>query len=65
MSLPAIGEAREAPLPPDSTRTAIATFGVVGRREADEPRVRLGRPAELGRAALARRADAGDLARPR
>ena len=37
---------------------------VLDRREADEPRVRLAAPAELRRARLARRRDAGDL-RPR
>ena len=58
---PAIGAATSPPRPPCSTRTAIATFGVVGRGEPDEPRVRLAGAAELGRARLAGRRHARDL----
>ena len=58
---PAIGAATSAPRPACSTRTAIATFGCLGRREADEPRVRLARAAELGRPRLAGGRDARDL----
>ena len=60
ISEPAIGAARAEPWPPCSTITAIATCGIVGRGVADEPRVRLGASADLGRARLARRGDARD-----
>ena len=65
MRSPAIGAATSPPRPACSTRTAMATCGCLGRREADEPRVRLARAAELGRAGLAGRRHARDLgARP-
>ena len=55
------GAATSPPRPACSTSTAMATVGCLGRREPDEPRVRLARATELGRARLAGRGDARDL----